>query len=28
LHLKLFQLFRLFDKSLDAAIFGEIELKA
>ena len=28
LDLKLFQLFRLFDKSLDAAIFGEIELKA
>lgn len=25
LDLKLFQLFRLFDKSLDAAIFGEIE---
>ncbi|WP_187648189.1 HobA family DNA replication regulator [Nitrosophilus labii] len=27
LDLKLFQLFRLFDKSLDATIFGEIELK-
>ena len=27
LDLKLFQLFRLFDKSLDAAIFGEIDLK-
>lgn len=26
LDLKLFQLFRLFDKSLDAAIFGEVEL--
>lgn len=27
LDLKLFQLYRLFDKSLDAAIFGEIDLK-
>ncbi len=27
LDLKLFQLFRLFDKSLDATIFGEIDLK-
>lgn len=26
LDLKLFQLFRLFDKSLDAAIFGEVDL--
>ncbi|WP_200762351.1 HobA family DNA replication regulator [Nitrosophilus alvini] len=27
LDLKLFQLFRLFDKSIDAAMFGEVEIK-